>query len=397
MKRKEMDINGIKIGGSNPVRIMGIINLSPESFYQGSIVTSEEQLRSRVETMEKEGADLIDLGGASTAPTKIYGTPETKEKDELERVISAMQIIGKASKLPISIDTTFSKVAEAALDLGAVLVNDVSGLRGDAGMAMTLADRNVPVVLMARCSDGCSSLEDSYQALKESINIAETAGLPLENIVVDPGIGFGKPPEVDFAILKKLNRFSLFRRPLLVGVSRKAFIGHLLEGTGPENRLAGTIAATSVAVANGADIIRAHDVPEACIAARIGEALREEPLQDGRVEVLQLLDENEIKQVLEYVGVGEAIRKGLAEKGAMMQILLEDVPVPAALIIKQEMLALGGDAAYHYDTIDHRIERTAVLLMGTKKQLRRMTRKMKTMRYFGLDEIGSQIQSTLRF
>jgi len=395
MKRAIMDIKGVTIGGSSPVRIMGIINLSPESFYQGSVVVGAEALRNRISTMEKQGVDMIDVGGASTAPTEIYGTSETKEEEELQRVISAMDIINQTSKIPISIDTTSSKVAETALDLGASIVNDVSGLRADPRMARLLAEREVPIVLMARCPDGCKSVDLSYQSLKESIRIAMDAGVKEECLILDPGIGFGKPFDIDLMILKELKRYMFFQRPLLVGVSRKAFIGHLLDDTTPDDRLTGTIAATSLAVANGADIIRAHDVPEACIAAKIGRALRDEPLIYDNLEIMQLTNDRHVELVLENVGVGDDIRTSLAKKGVLMQILVKEMQVPAALIVKQEMLTLGGDAAYHYDTIDHAIDRTSVLIMGTKKQLIDFSSKIARMDYFGLKEIGKQIKSLL--
>lgn len=396
MIRAEMVIRGVPIGGANHPRIMGIVNLSPESFYQGSVVTTEEHLQNRIATMEKQGVHFIDIGGASTAPSKIYGTPRINEKEELERVRYAMENIADSTNIPISVDTTSAIVAEAALDLGAALVNDVSGLREDPRMAMLLANRDVPVIIMARCPDGCASPDFSYLALKRSITIAEGAGIPKENMILDPGIGFGKPPEVDFAILRALSKYTLFRRPLLVGVSRKAFIGHVLEEPNPENRLIGTIAATAIAAANSADIIRTHDIVETSIALKIGNALRLVPPQEKEIEVLHLLEKFDVEQVLEQVGVGEDIRSSLASKGVMLQILLDNVSVSAALIIKQEMLALGGDAAYHYDTIDHAIESTSVLVMGTKKQLGSLVRKLRGMKYFGLDLIGTKIQTVLK-
>lgn len=397
MKRAEMTIKNLSIGGTNPVRIMGIVNLSPESFYQGSVVRSEEDLRNRISAIERQGADLIDVGGASTAPSKTYGTPETGKEVELERVRSSMGLISGMTTLPISIDTTSSEVAETALDLGASLVNDVSGLRGDPEMAGLLAEREVPVIVMARCPDGCLDLEASYLALKESVGLAQESGIGKENLILDPGIGFGKPPEVDLTILRNLERYGLFRRPLLVGISRKAFIGALLEEIGPEERLGGTIAATTIAVEKGVDIIRTHDVSEAWAAARIGEAFRKEhvPLAQEQVEVFQMDRKEQVEHMLEYVGVGEEIRGALAKKGVMVQILLEEVSVSAALVIKQEMLAVGGDAGYHYDTIDHGIEKTSVLIMGTKAQLERFTAKLSGMSYFRLAGIGKRIQAAL--
>ncbi len=253
---------------------MGVINLSPESFYDESIVTDGAELRARIGLMEEQGADLIDIGGASTAPPKVYGTRPISVDEELSRVESALGIITETTKIPISIDTTSAIVAEVALDLGASLVNDVSGLQADDKMGALVADRDVPIVLMSSCPDGCQNVEMSLEALRKSIKLASNAGIFDENIILDPGIGFGKPPQVDFAILRDLHRYVALGRPLLVGVSRKAFLGSLLDDPDPENRLHGTIAATAIAVANGTDIIRAHDVPEAIIACRVGESIR---------------------------------------------------------------------------------------------------------------------------
>lgn len=267
-------MKGIAIGGPNPVRIMGVINLSPESFYKKSVVLDKDKLQDRVRLIERQGADIIDIGGASTAPRELYGTTTINEDEELSRVASAMDIVPEITDLPISIDTTSAVVAERALEMGASAVNDVSGLRQDAKMAELVADRHVPVVIMAICPGGCSSVEDSIRELAASIEIAEEAGIHREDIILDPGIGFGKPAEVDFQILRELHKYMVFERPLLVGVSRKAFIGSLLEEPNPEDRLTGTVAATTIAVVNGADIVRAHDVVEAVVATRIGEALR---------------------------------------------------------------------------------------------------------------------------
>lgn len=274
MSEDILPLNGLPIGGANPVRVMGVINLSPESFYSGSIVTDETALVSRIGEMIGQGADILDIGGASTAPENYYETKDIAIEDELSRVISALEIIVKVSSVPISIDTTSSSVAEIALDLGASIVNDVSGLRADKMMAKLVANRNVPIVIMANCPEHCDSVDASLTSLKNSLEIAEKAGIPKENVILDPGIGFGKPPEVDYALLKGLGKFKELQRPLLVGVSRKAFIGAILGEDNPERRLVGTVSATTVAVVNGADIIRAHDVTEAVIAARMGKALR---------------------------------------------------------------------------------------------------------------------------
>ncbi len=273
MRKNSITIKGVGLGGSNPVRIMGVINLSPESFYKGS-VPAEDNLVDYTRKLLQTEPDIIDIGGASTAPKEIYGTSSVAIEKELSRVKIALGAIIDIVDKPISIDTTSSKVAEIALDMGVDIINDVSGLQVDEKMATLAADRNVPLIIMSKCTNPCDSVESSLNALRRSIKLSEEAGIANERIILDPGIGFGKPPEVDFAILRELKQFKLLGRPLLVGVSRKSFIGFCLDEANPNNRLSGTIATTSIAVANGANIIRAHDIEEARIAARIGEAVR---------------------------------------------------------------------------------------------------------------------------
>ena len=274
MEHPFVEIAGLRIGDKYPVRVMGVINLSPESFYKGSVAVGEDEIRQTIVKLDKEGADIIDIGGASTAPMKIYGTQEIPVQDELRRITSAIDIITSTTKLPLSIDTVSSKVAEKALDMGVTAINDISGLKADPEMAGIVSDRAAPVILMANCKPYCDCIQASLESLRESLSIALDAGIDKSMIMVDPGVGFGKPPKVDFDILRNLCAFTVLDQPILIGVSRKAFIGSLLDQSDPANRLIGSIAATSVAVYNGANIIRTHDVKETRLAVRIGEAIR---------------------------------------------------------------------------------------------------------------------------
>jgi len=282
-----VDIDGLKVGVDFPPRIMGVINLSPESFYHDSIVDNREQLVKVINSMEQEGADIIDVGGASTAPRGIYGTPEVTAEVELKRVTSNLEHIVRNTRVPISIDTVRSEVAEAAIDIGVSLVNDVSGLTRDKRMAKLVANRGVPIVLMAECGGSCQTLRASFRSVERSVKTALSVGIPQERIIIDPGIGFGKPSEVDLEIIRGLDRFCSLGHPVLVGISRKAFIGDLLSQPNPSMRLAGTIAATSIAVANGANLIRTHDVNEGKIAAKIGKALRRESAESENRESVE--------------------------------------------------------------------------------------------------------------
>ncbi|MHA1904151.1 MAG: dihydropteroate synthase [Candidatus Thorarchaeota archaeon] len=274
MDSSTVRIKGLEIGKGHPVRIMGIVNLSPESFYKGSVANDPSRLTCLVRKMGQAGADLIDIGGASTAPKTTYNTTDVSLREELERVVAAIEMIHDITDMPLSVDTSSSRVAEAAINLGVSIVNDVSGLHRDEKMARLIADSGVAVILMADYTKSAPDIQSILNSLKSSLNLATKAGIPNGHIILDPGIGFGKPVEVDFSIIRRLDVFSALGFPILVGVSRKAFIGSCLNQSDPEDRLTGTIAATSVAVVNGADIIRAHDVEEARLASKIGETLR---------------------------------------------------------------------------------------------------------------------------
>ena len=273
MTKHIVDVDGLRIGEGYPVRLMGILNLSPESFYKETTVSERSDIQQLVEKMEGEGVDIIDIGAASTAPSDVYNTPTISEREELTRVTSALGYITDATNLPLSIDTVSLEVAETALDMGVSMVNDVSGLRANSKMADFVKSKDVPIVAMTNCGSPCESVSSSLKSLEESYIIAIKAGIEREKIILDPGIGFGKPAEVDFEILGRLQQFTRFDQPLLVGVSRKAFIGSLLNLEDPAKRLNGSLAATAIAVHNGANMIRTHDVRETRIAVQICEAI----------------------------------------------------------------------------------------------------------------------------
>jgi len=271
--RYTVDVDGLRIGESYPVRLMGILNISPESFYKETVVTDKTKIQQIITNMEKDGVDIIDVGAASTAPKNVYGTSEISEREELNRLTTVLADITNSTNLPISIDTVSSKVAEVALDMGVVMVNDISGLRADPKMVELVSSRDVPVVIMANCGAPCESVQSTLSALEDSYSMAIKSGIVQEKILLDPGIGFGKPAEVDFEILQRLQQFNRFNQPLLVGVSRKAFIGSLLKQDDPADRLFGSLAATVIAVINGAKMIRTHDIKETKMVVRIGEAI----------------------------------------------------------------------------------------------------------------------------
>jgi len=272
------NLAGLEVGDEFPVRLAGAINVSPESFYRGSVATGEDSLRVMAEQMVAEGADALDIGAMSTAP---YLKTEITETEEIQRLTWAIGIVRKMVGVPISADTKRSRVALAALDAGANIINDVSGLRHDPGMAEMVARRARGVILMASETDPSARdpIETVRGLLEESLQVVWKAGLPDHRVVLDPGIGFFRQAAIpwhvwDCQLLRRLAELRSLGRPLLVGVSRKSFIGKIIGQADPGDRLAGSLAATAIAVLNGAHLIRTHDVGPTREAVRMAEALR---------------------------------------------------------------------------------------------------------------------------
>ena len=264
----------VRVGGSNPVRIMGILNTSPESFYKKSISISREKIIDAVSRMEGEGADFIDVGGMSTAP---YLSTMISEKTERDRVVKAIKIVQRATNLPISVDTCRSSVAKEALELGVDIINDVTGLKHDPAMPK-IVERYRPSLILCAHSKKIitgNQIQATKNVLKKSLDIAKSVKISRSKIVLDPAIGFfrkkGKNSfftkinsdwvQRDLMILKNLRSIKL-NMPLLVSVSNKSFIGKILKKDNPSDRLAGSLTVEAVCVLNGADIIRTHNVVE---------------------------------------------------------------------------------------------------------------------------------------
>jgi len=272
------NLAGVEVGDGLPVRLVGAINVSPESFHQGSVATGEDSLRAKAEQMAAEGADMLDIGAMSTAP---YLRTEITEAEEAQRLTWAIGIVRKAAAVPISADTKRGRVALAALEAGADVLNDVSGLRHDPGMADVVAHRAQGVILMASETDpkARDPIETVRGLLEESLRIVWKAGVPDHRVVLDPGIGFFRQTAIpwhawDCEVLQRLAELRALGRPLLVGVSRKSFIGKILGQADPRDRLAGSLAATAIAVVNGAHLVRTHDVGATREAVRMAGALR---------------------------------------------------------------------------------------------------------------------------
>jgi dihydropteroate synthase len=272
------NLAGVEAGDGFPVRLVGAINVSPESFYAGSVARSEASLARLAERMAAEGADLLDLGAMSTAP---YLTTEISADEEARRLASAVAAVRKAVPLPVSADTRRSGPARAALDAGAAVINDVSGLRHDPDMASLIAARASGAILMAsETSSGAQEpVATVHDLLAQSLGAARTAGVSETRIVLDPGIGFFRRAAVpwhawDCEVLRRLSELRALGHPILVGLSRKSFVGHLLGRQDPADRLPGSLAATVVAVLNGAHLVRTHDVGATRDAIRMAEVLR---------------------------------------------------------------------------------------------------------------------------
>ncbi|KPK76657.1 MAG: dihydropteroate synthase [candidate division Zixibacteria bacterium SM23_73] len=251
---------------SSRTHLMGILNVTPDSFSDGGEFFQVEDAVKQGVRMAEEGADIIDVGGESTRPES---DPVTIE-EELSRVIPVIEALSKEIDIPISIDTYKSQVAKKALDAGAEMINHISALRFDPQMKKIAAEYQVPIVLMHIKGTPKNMQENPYyddvieeiiEYLRESMRLAIDTGIQKENIIIDPGIGFGKRLEDNLNILKNLKKFSILDCPILVGPSRKSFIGKIL--TLPvEERLEGSLAALAVSIMNGANIVRVHDVKE---------------------------------------------------------------------------------------------------------------------------------------
>jgi dihydropteroate synthase len=279
----------VRVGENYPVRIMGAINLSPESFYKGSVVTSQKKLEETAQMMISSGADFLDIGAFSTAP---YLETEISEEKEIERIEWALKIIKKIDKnISVSVDTFRARVAERAMSLGAEIINDVTGLKGDDKMCSVLKEYNASLIIMAFDPLGKEKerpISRILNSLLKSLRIAEMQGLERKKIVVDPGIGFfrekGRGPAFskqtlmpwyiwDMHVINKLDRLKKIGLPVAISLSRKSFIGKVLGKERAEERLFGSIAATAIAVERGAKLVRTHDVEETLHAVRITEAI----------------------------------------------------------------------------------------------------------------------------
>ncbi len=262
--------------------VMGVVNVSPDSF-SGDGLADVEGAIAKAKRLASEGADIIDIGGESTRP----GSNPISTDEELRRVIPVVEKLVQQLSVPLSVDTYKLEVARLALDAGANMINDIWGLKKEPGLAELAAQKGVPIALMSNQRDSpCHDIMSAVISdLKRAIKQALSAGMPWENIIVDPGIGFGKTQEQNLEVLQRLEEFQTLGRPILLGSSRKSFIGWVLDLT-PEQRpnevafvppgdqrLEGTAATIAIGIAKGADIVRVHDVKEMARVCKISDAI----------------------------------------------------------------------------------------------------------------------------
>jgi dihydropteroate synthase len=399
------------VGDKNPPILQGILNLSPESFYKGSVI-QPDIFNGVVNDYIAKGVKILDIGSRSTAPGVIAITRE----EELERLKPYISTLCESlpKDIVISVDTQYSEIAEYCIkelrrENIRVMINDVSGLKMDENMIDIITNHDVPLILMAsniRPGD-LLSVDSILESFFESIHSLEERNYDLNKLIIDPGIGKWVPEktfEYDLAIIDNLERFRVFLQPILVGISRKSFIGTVLDKKNPADRLTGTLASTTIAVYNGAHIIRTHDVTlELLEMIKMATAIRKNPLVsviDGiKAEFISCIREPiEARFFLRKMGVTPAGARIMDSKMITKLIMLENVTAPQALILKQEMLARGGDVAIHKDVVTTENKKYDkchnAILIGTEKQLNLLVDKLRGQQ-LDLDKIGTLISDVL--
>ncbi|MEH1765460.1 dihydropteroate synthase [Nostoc sp.] len=258
--------------------LMGILNVTPDSFSDGGEFNTTSAALVQAQALVAAGADIIDVGGQSTRP----GAKQITLAEELDRVLSVLEVLRPEISIPISVDTTRAAVARASVEAGADMINDISGGTFDSEMLPTVAELNVPMILMhirgtpqtmQQQTDYQDLLTEIYSFLAGQIEVATTVGIDLDKIIIDPGIGFAKNFEQNLEIFRGLRSLAALNCPILVGASRKSFIGRILNQPDPKARVWGTAAACSAAIFNGADILRVHDVQEMRDVSLVADAI----------------------------------------------------------------------------------------------------------------------------
>ncbi|MBP2030572.1 dihydropteroate synthase [Methanohalophilus levihalophilus] len=394
----DVDICGLKVGDRHPVHIMGVMNLSRESFYKGSVVKGDALL-DVAQKMIDEGATILDLGARSTWP---LADPISRE-EERNRLLPALDALAGNVDAVISVDTMFSDLAEAALNKGADVINDVSGFAIDEKMVDVVADFSCPTVVMAskKVPGDVLGMDEVMQSLANILQISEDKGIDTDRVILDPAIGKWIPekiPMYDFETFDRFERLKTFNKPILAALSRKSCIGEVLDKPA-EDRLYGSLAATAIAVQKGAHIIRTHDVAPTLDAVKVAAAIRGNPPVeiDGEreVQMLEIADPDDSVRLMQSLGVTSTGAQIMKNKTVMFNLLVKNVTTTEALIIKQEILARGGDAALERNAVSHETEKTDLVVMGTLLQLKKLAEKLQGQAR-GLPKIAEMIDAVLR-
>ena len=258
--------------------LMGILNVTPDSFSDGGLFHHPESAIAQARYLVKAGADILDIGGESTRP----GAAEISPEEELNRVVPVIEAIRRELSVPISVDTTKAAIASASVAAGADIINDISGATFDSQMLPTVAELGVPIVLMhmrgtpktmQTMTDYQDLIGEIYQFLQGRVEAAIASGIDKSSIILDPGIGFAKTYDQNLEILRRLSEFRSLGCPILIGVSRKSFIGRIVNQSDPQGRIWGTAGACAGAIASGADILRVHDVQEMRDVCLVADAI----------------------------------------------------------------------------------------------------------------------------
>ncbi len=279
------DIGGRRFAWGERTYVMGVINVTPDSFSNDGLGSDTDAAVRLATRFQEDGADIIDVGGESTRPPGIYrDSKPVSAGEEMDRVLPMVEAVTRETDLPVSIDTYKAEVALAAVEAGASMINDVWALQRDPDMLGVAANANVPVVLMHNQvgTEYDDLVPDVIGGLRQRVEAALLGGVKRENIVVDPGMGFGKTAEQNLEILRRLGEFEALGLPLLVGMSRKSTIGYVLD-LPVEDRVEGTAATVALSIAGGADIVRVHDVKEMARVARMTDAVVRGWSQDDAV------------------------------------------------------------------------------------------------------------------
>jgi dihydropteroate synthase len=376
----DADICGLKVGDEHPVRIMGVINLSQESFYKSSVVNIDSILE-KAHSMVDSGATILDIGARSTW---LLAKPVISREEEVQRLVPALDILKDNVDVLISVDTMFADIAEKALELGADMINDVSGFKADDRMLDVLAEHGCPAVAMAtgKIPGDPISMNAIMDSLASIIMQAHDKGMDTSKLILDPAIGKWVPEKIpiyDFETIDQFERLKVFHRPLLAAISRKSCIDAVLHRP-PEERLYGTLAATAIVVHKGAHIIRTHDVPQTMDVVEVAAAMRSrQPVvkENGfEVSVVNIVHPEDAVRTMNEMGVTGTGSRIMKKKSVSRVLRISNITTTEALIIKQEILARGGDAALERNAVSHETESTDILIMGTILQLEKLAKKL---------------------